>query len=152
LEGIRVERARKVLGESRRGGRFIAETLNGFGEKVIAAIALGKSVEEFVHAGFGYKNLVEALQPCYAKGNYKGSLRAASRELMDMSKHQYVPPFLPAFLFASLGDAEQAVAWLERAYKEHNWVLLDLKNDPIWDPIRSDRRFKGLLRRVGLAS
>ena len=101
---------------------------------------------------YGYQNLVEALQPCYAKGDYKGSLRAASRELVDMSKHHYVPPFLPAFLFASLGDADQAVAWLERAYKEHDWVLLDLKNDPIWDPIRSDRRFKGLLRRVGLAS
>jgi TolB-like protein/Flp pilus assembly protein TadD len=53
-----------------------------------------------------------------------------------------------AEIYTALGDSDQAVAWLERGEAErfNPGVLLR----PGLDPLRSDPRFVGLLRRVGL--
>ena len=55
-----------------------------------------------------------------------------------------------AFTYASLRDKDNAFRWLEKAYQERHWCILYLKDDPVWDPLRSDSRFKDLLRRVRL--
>jgi len=51
-------------------------------------------------------------------------------------------------IYASLGDADQAMSWLERGYEErfNPGVLIR----PGFDPLRSDPRFESLVRRVGL--
>ena len=54
-----------------------------------------------------------------------------------------------AEIYAQLGEKDQAFAWLERAYKERSFMMLYLKSAPNLDPLRSDRRFADLLRRVG---
>ena len=53
-----------------------------------------------------------------------------------------------AVIYASLGDTEQAMKWLERGYEErfNPGVLIR----PGFDPLRSDPRFRDLMRRVGL--
>jgi hypothetical protein len=48
----------------------------------------------------------------------------------------------------SLGDKEEALALLERAYAERDFGLRYLKTDPDWDPLRSDPRFQRLLRQL----
>jgi hypothetical protein len=55
-----------------------------------------------------------------------------------------------ALVYAGLGDRNEAFAWLEDSYKAHDEGLTHLKIDPCLDPLRSDPRFAGLLRRVGL--
>jgi len=50
------------------------------------------------------------------------------------------------------GESEQTLLWLEKAYKEHADHLVLLKVDPICDGLRTDPRFGGLLRRIGLTS
>ena len=57
---------------------------------------------------------------------------------------------MPAFLYAGLGDREDAFRWMEKAYQEHSWCMLDLNIDPIWDPIRSDPQFAEYVRKAGL--
>jgi len=54
--------------------------------------------------------------------------------------------------YVLLGDKDQAFHWLERAYSEHDDEMVTLKIDTVWDPLRSDPRFKDLLRRVGLTT
>jgi TolB-like protein/DNA-binding winged helix-turn-helix (wHTH) protein/Flp pilus assembly protein TadD len=51
-------------------------------------------------------------------------------------------------IYAALGDADQAMNWLEKGYEErfNPGVLLR----PGFDPLRSNRRFEDLVRRVGL--
>jgi eukaryotic-like serine/threonine-protein kinase len=72
-------------------------------------------------------------------------------QLKSASKQKYVYSLGLARVYAGLDDKEQAFAWLERAYEERSTALYFLKVDPIWDPLRSDPRFNGLLRRIGLA-
>jgi eukaryotic-like serine/threonine-protein kinase len=71
-------------------------------------------------------------------------------ELKVRSKKEPVPPFTFAVVYLGLGDEDQAFAWLEKTYNERDLIdLSTLRADPIWDPVRSDRRFAGLLRRIG---
>jgi TolB-like protein/DNA-binding winged helix-turn-helix (wHTH) protein/Flp pilus assembly protein TadD len=53
-----------------------------------------------------------------------------------------------AMIYASLGDTDQAMTWLEKGYEErfNPGVLLR----PGFDPLRSDLRFQNLLSRIGL--
>ncbi len=50
---------------------------------------------------------------------------------------------------AFIGETEEAMTWLERAYGERDPLLLVIKTDPLLDPLRSDPRFQDLLRRIG---
>lgn len=53
-----------------------------------------------------------------------------------------------AVIYASLGDKDQAMNWLEKGYEErfNPGVLLR----PGFDPLRSDARFQDLVHRIGL--
>lgn len=52
-------------------------------------------------------------------------------------------------VYAILGEKDEAFKWLERGYQEHDQWMYILKVDPTLDPLRSDPRFKELLRKVG---
>ena len=54
-----------------------------------------------------------------------------------------------AVVYAALGDNDQAMTWLDKGYEErfNPGVLLR----PGFDPLRTDRRFLELQRRVGLS-
>ena len=68
--------------------------------------------------------------------------------LKERSKREYVPPNLMSIIYLGLGENEQAIEYLEKAYAERSHFLTSLKVLPILDPIRSDRRFVDLLRRM----
>jgi serine/threonine protein kinase/Tfp pilus assembly protein PilF len=63
---------------------------------------------------------------------------------------EYVSPGELAVLYSGLGDKEQALAALERAYTAHDLQMQFLGIDPFLDPLRSEPRFKDLVRKVGL--
>jgi len=56
-----------------------------------------------------------------------------------------------AGLHAILGEKEQALTWLQKAYEERAGGITFIKVNPTFDGLRSDPRFQELLRRVGLA-
>jgi TolB-like protein/DNA-binding winged helix-turn-helix (wHTH) protein/tetratricopeptide (TPR) repeat protein len=82
-------------------------------------------------------------------GRRKEALRLLD-ELKRRQQKSYVAaaPFVNAYL--GLGDNEQALAWLERAYEEQSNMLQLIKVHPYLDPLRSDPRFVDLVHRVGL--
>jgi tetratricopeptide (TPR) repeat protein len=49
-----------------------------------------------------------------------------------------------------LGDFDAAFKLLEKGYANHGDALVYLNVDPYWDKIRSDPRFRDLVRRVGI--
>ena len=54
-----------------------------------------------------------------------------------------------ALIYASLGDKNNAFAWLERSYDNRDKGMLYLKVDPCIDPLRTDPRLQELIKRVG---
>ncbi len=54
-----------------------------------------------------------------------------------------------ATAYAGMGDKEQAIAWIEKAIAERSNLVVTLKVDPVFDPLRGDTRFKDSLRRIG---
>jgi serine/threonine-protein kinase len=73
----------------------------------------------------------------------------AIEELRQRAKRFHVSPYDIAIIYAGLGQKEEALAWLEKAYEERSWYLCLLSVDPKLDAFRSEPRFQSLLRRVG---
>lgn len=71
-------------------------------------------------------------------------------EMEERARRQYVSPYDMALIHAGLGDADRAMASLERAYVERHSSLRQLRVDERLDPVRSDPRFEALARRIGL--
>ena len=59
-------------------------------------------------------------------------------------------PFKVALNHAAIGHHDQALDWLERAYRQRDPRLVYLKVDPDFDPLRGAYRFQRLLRDAGL--
>ncbi len=57
--------------------------------------------------------------------------------------------YLIAPNLAVIGETEEAMTWIERAYEERDPLLLAAKTSPQLDSLRSDPRFDDLLRRIG---
>ena len=84
---------------------------------------------------------------------HAGRRTEALRLLDELKRRQqtgYVPTAAFVNAYLGLGDNEQALAWLERAYEEHSMILQYIKVHPFFDPLRGDPRFVGLVRRVGV--
>ena len=94
-------------------------------------------------------DLLMLLAMSYAKAGQKEETARLLNEMNRLSKKQYVPSTFFAFIYASLGEKDQAFEHLERAYREHDIQLLQLKGSRL-EPLHSDARFTDLLRRVGV--
>ena len=81
--------------------------------------------------------------------------RAAALRLLDELEQRHKNGYVPAAAFVNaylgLERREQVFVWLEQAYKEQSNILQWLKVHPFFDPIRNDRRFDELLRRINLS-
>lgn len=70
--------------------------------------------------------------------------------LMEESGERYISPFLVASFHAGLGNFEEALDWLEKAFEERTANLAFLGVDPWFDPLRAHPRLQALLARIGL--
>ncbi len=55
-----------------------------------------------------------------------------------------------AMVYIGLGDKDKAFEWLNKACDEMSTILLHIRADWVYDPIRSDPRFSLLLKKMGL--
>jgi tetratricopeptide (TPR) repeat protein len=70
-------------------------------------------------------------------------------EMQALSQRRCVPPEYIAMVYEGLGDRDRALQWFEKAYAERSmngWIL----PDPRLDQIRTEPRFKNLMRQMGL--
>jgi len=75
--------------------------------------------------------------------------RAVQDALLRRSKSRYVPPYHIAVVYNQLGDTEQALAWLEKAYQVRDPKMTFLKTGQGWQKLQADPRFQDIRRRVG---
>jgi serine/threonine-protein kinase len=80
----------------------------------------------------------------------KDEARRILNHLLELAKDEPVNPGPIALVYAGLGDRENALTWLEEAYRQHSPMMTWLKVDPRFDAIRDEPRFQQLMRGVGL--
>lgn len=108
-----------------------------------------ESIAAFIKSGNDPYSLGH-LGNVYARaGQRRAASQAIARLQQDVQKNG-VGRYEIALVYAGLGDKESAFQWLEDAYHAHDVGLVYLAVDPCLDPLRSDPRFDGLLKAVGL--
>jgi DNA-binding winged helix-turn-helix (wHTH) protein/TolB-like protein/tetratricopeptide (TPR) repeat protein len=121
---------------------------------------LGKSYERLGREEEAVDAFITPLTFSVEKHRDFASLRDAAREgglrgywrrrlELELSRphaHDEVKPLA----YVRLGDPDQALFWLERLFEERTPWVRTLRVEPLWDPLRSDPRFKSLLRRANL--
>jgi DNA-binding winged helix-turn-helix (wHTH) protein/TolB-like protein/cytochrome c-type biogenesis protein CcmH/NrfG len=86
----------------------------------------------------------------YARAGRKRDAQAMLDRLTLIARHTYVSPQYFAYLETMLGMTDRAFTSLDRMCAERAVGPIGLKIERMWDPIRHDRRFEALLRRVKL--
>ena len=69
-------------------------------------------------------------------------------ELNNYTLKYFIPPVQIAFVYAGLGDNDKVFEMLERAYKERSWELIFMREEPWFDYLREDSRFKEFVSRL----
>jgi tetratricopeptide (TPR) repeat protein len=99
----------------------------------------------------GEMPLVDAvLGLAYAVSGHKDQAQKVIDGFKAAARKRYIPPTYFGILFAGLGDKDQTLAWLEKAFQERADLLTWLNVEPMMDDVRSDPRFQNLIRRIGL--
>ena len=87
----------------------------------------------------------------YGRSGQQAQARRALGKLEQLNRRQQIDAGAIAWGYIAMGDKEQALVWLEKAYAQHSNIMTSLRVEPGYDSLRSDPRFQDLLRRVGLA-
>jgi len=95
----------------------------------------------------GVATAVGALGYAYALAGRPADARRVLGELDELARHRYVSPYGRALIFLGLDD-ERVFECLERSCEERAGWLMYLATDPRFDPLRSDARFRSILRRL----
>jgi tetratricopeptide (TPR) repeat protein len=95
---------------------------------------------------------LSALGMAYAAAGRMTDARQQLERLLALAHERHVSPNEVALVYAWLGDADAAFAWLERALEGRESQLVYLAVDPAWEPLHDDPRFEALLHRLGLPS
>jgi tetratricopeptide (TPR) repeat protein len=97
----------------------------------------------------GSPTCIASLARAYIASGNRGEAEKLLNDLKRRSNPGYSNASEIAMIYASLGDADQAMNWLGKGYDErfNPGVLLR----PGFDPLRADARFQHLLHRVGLS-
>lgn len=94
--------------------------------------------------------MLALLGHAFAASGQKAEAKHVLSELNEVQGRRYVSPYTVAAIYAGLGNKDQAFKWLEKAYEERDVWLMNLKVDPVFAKLRSDKRFPDLLARAGL--
>jgi len=93
---------------------------------------------------------VAALAHARALAGDTGRASRMLADLRDLSQRRFVPSYDLAIIHLGLGEADEALNLLERAFDERSSWLIHLDVDPRLAPLRDDRRFLNLVGRVGI--
>jgi tetratricopeptide (TPR) repeat protein len=91
---------------------------------------------------------IALLGGAHAAAGQRDRALALLEELKKRAEREYIAPFHLAFLYVPLGENDEGIACLERAFAERNALTWWIKTNPLFDPLRSHPRFRGLLEKI----
>ncbi len=96
----------------------------------------------------GFPMALAFVGAAWAKLGRRDKAEEILRELERLSAHRYVGPISFATVHKDLGDTDTALEWYEKAFDAREGVVPLLNVDPTVDCLRSDPRFRALLKRL----
>jgi len=99
-------------------------------------------------AGMSMQGVSAGLANAFVLAGRTDEARAMLAELSRQRAERYVSPWALASIYAGLGEREEALQWLERAFDEHDSSLVWLRVHPRFDALRDEPRFQALLARL----
>ena len=87
----------------------------------------------------------------YAVAGRTGDARRVLAQVLSMASTRYVSAPFISWIYAGLGEKDDAMRQLEKGYQDRAWPMTFLKVDPRYDSLRPDSRFTDLMRRTGFS-
>jgi len=125
----------------------------GLGIALSAAGQHDEAISELKHAVLLSENspvVMAHLGAAYARQGAKPAATALLNDLQAMATRQYVPASAPAIVHAALGDRNAALDWLEKAYDEHDFAIVQIEVAPWFRSLRGEDRFQRIVTRLGM--
>ena len=85
-----------------------------------------------------------ALGNVYARAGKQAEAMAVLRELQQLARKGYVPPYQIAWVYCGLGDVDQALMMVQKSVEKIVGVI-DFKHHPVYEPLLADPRYQELL-------
>ena len=125
------------------GNLGTAYEMKGQLSEAIAAFQKAAQLEDnpWITAGLGH---------AYARSGRRAEAMNMLDRMKKQEREKYISPYFIAYIHLGMGEKDQALASLERAYEDRSIGLFWIKVDPVFDPLRPDPRFQNLLKRIGL--
>jgi len=89
-------------------------------------------------------HLLATLGYCFGRSGRPAEAQAVIEELWQMGREHYVSAYDFATIHVGMGNHEQAMESLRTAVREHAFWLIALPIEPLFDPMRGERRFEEL--------
>jgi serine/threonine-protein kinase len=87
----------------------------------------------------------------YGLAGRPSEARALLEELTTLRRTTYVPPFAMAAVYRGLGEANQALEWLEKGVEERDPIVVTgLRSEPRYIPFYGHPRYHALLHKMNL--
>jgi tetratricopeptide (TPR) repeat protein len=100
-----------------------------------------------MHSG-GSTEALAGLAQAHGVAGDKITMQKIMQELAA-SGHRHVSPYNIARVYGAIDDKQRALEWLARAYWEHNPNLIELTREPSFASLRSDAKFRELMKQIG---
>jgi TolB-like protein/DNA-binding winged helix-turn-helix (wHTH) protein/Flp pilus assembly protein TadD len=105
--------------------------------------------EEVIRLTSGEEALAKA-RPAFEQGGEEAVFKWNLNSMEASARKEYVSPAEFAQLYGFLGWREETLKYLDEAYREHSPRLVFLQNEPCYDFLHSDPRYRALVRKIGL--
>ena len=87
----------------------------------------------------------------YAASGQRREAERILRESQDPSSKSRVSPVYLAWVYLGLGEKNQALDWLEKAYADGDGRLIEIKVHPFYDSLHAEPRYLKLLSQLHLS-
>jgi len=94
--------------------------------------------------------MLALLGHAYAVAGKRAEAQQVLNDLQQLQAQRYVSPYTVAAIYAGLNNQEEAFEWLDKAVEERDIWLMNLKVDPVFSKLRSQRKFTDILARIRL--
>jgi Flp pilus assembly protein TadD len=117
------------------------------GELEKGIVALQKAVD-LSHSSVA---TLSALGYALGRAGKRHQAQQVLRKLHQREPHEPVAAEEVAIVYVGLGDNDNALLWLEQAYRSQSKGLVLLKADPWYHSLAAEPRYRELVHKVGLS-